>query len=95
MSRYDAWLETDRRGSAAFELSWAEWVGDSLATGTPSIWEERFPFEEAHCDLCEESIGGYLDIDLETSADVSRYATIWILPDERAACDDCAFIDEY
>lgn len=53
------------------------------------FWEERFPFEDMNCDLCNRALSGYLDVDLETRKYIYAYQTIHILPDERSVCADC------
>lgn len=94
MSDYDTWLATNPADSQPFELSFGEWMGGNPWRDVPSEWEEQFPFEDTHCAICETTIGGYLGYDEETSADVSRYETIWILPDERGVCEDCCHPEE-
>ena len=89
MSGYDKWLSTLPRDSEPFELSFGEWIGGNPWRDGSSEWEERFPFEETHCAICERTIGGFLDYDPETGADVSAYEAIWILPDDRGVCEDC------
>ena len=89
MNDYETWLSTLPRDSEPFELSFGEWIGGNPWRDVPSEWEERFPFEETHCAICERTIGGFLDYDPETGADVSAYEAIWILPDDRGVCEDC------
>jgi len=84
-TKFDTWLAHNPVEDEPHEISNREWNDD--------YWD-IFPMEETKCAICSCWIGAVLGIDDETSADVPRYIPIWLLPDERPACEDCAFPDE-
>jgi len=55
------------------------------------FWEQRFPFEDMNCDLCNRALGGDLHVDPETGEYAYAYRTIRIRPDEQRLCPDCGF----
>ena len=58
------------------------------------FWEQRFPFEDMNCDLCNRALSVYLNDDPETGEYVYAYRTSRIRPDERSRCPDCGFAEE-
>lgn len=83
MSSYDAWLAHNPADDDVIEISYGEWSRDEDL-------QEQYPMEDTRCAICTRPIGGFLGYDEETSADRNEFQSIWVLPDERAVCEDCA-----
>lgn len=82
-SSFDRWATKEGPDFSPVEMDLTGWLQDDGDTYAP--------FDETKCSNCEAVIGAYLDVDPETSADVSAFTTFWIMDEvcETLFCEDC------